>query len=298
MRLALGLVESMAGNVCDAKSLAHMQDSLFDEECPIVIALSLAGGGNKVQIECGDGVLEVKTDGEGLLEVSDSPDRFMNSISTRMKEWASSNKVTDLEAWMKQFKMTALEQYATENPERDGSPCTDNDYWEEDNDGGPMRDAGLPRAEFMAEREMKMRWKFKEEALRRSRAETGIARQESNSSDSSFELHGRRKVEKVQSIFSPGASSIALSNDLWQLIQSGSESGYEVAAVDDNIYCWTVKMSHFSEDSPLMYDLARLDDIYGYATIELQFQFAMVSRCSAWWSHFYLSSLLPLRQST
>jgi len=289
----------MAGNVCDAKSLAHMQDSLFDEECPIVIALSLAGGGNKVQIECGDGVLEVqKTDGDGLLEVSDSPDRFMNSISTRMKEWASSNKVTDLEAWMKQFKMTALEQYATENPERDGSPCTDNDYWEEDNDGGPMRDAGLPRAEFMAEREMKMRWKFKEEALRRSRAETGIARQESNSSDSSFELHGRRKVEKVQSIFSPGASSIALSNDLWQLIQSGSESGYEVAAVDDNIYCWSVKMSHFSEDSPLMYDLARLDDIYGYATIELQFQFAMVSRCSAWRSHFYLSSLLPLRQST
>jgi baculoviral IAP repeat-containing protein 6 len=90
-----------------------------------------------------------------------------------------------------------------------------------------------------------------------------------------MDILGARKTEKIQNVFSPGASSIALHNDLWNLIKDGSEFGYTVDAVDDNPYCWSVKMHQFNENSSLITDLARLDDQHGYSYIELQLNFAM-----------------------
>jgi hypothetical protein len=92
----------------------------------------------------------------------------------------------------------------------------------------------------------------KEKQVRESKGPTSIAK------------------NKSEKIFSSSASSICLRNELIDIIQRSDELGYDIEAIDDDIYTWRVRMSNFNPESDLCMDMTLLFDKYKYSYIEFQ----------------------------
>jgi hypothetical protein len=200
---------------------AWSRDLFEDEALEISIALTPVGP-DTIMIECGDGNLTLTKTAQGKLEVSGSTDKFMDRISTQMKQWIATSAVTDMGLWLAHFKRVAIEQYenhAAEWQDSDNEDAkTDQDFYEEDNDGS-SRGCG-PTQEFLAQYEAKRRWQAKEEQMRATRdanksrpgrilstttpgGSDVVSSSSSAGNLTSVDILGARKTEKIQNVFSP-----------------------------------------------------------------------------------------------
>lgn len=119
----------------------------------------------------------------------------------------------------------------------------------------------------------KRKWQEKEKELRDKMEEAGKSSIDLGSTGC---LQGLRSMEKFDknNIYTAESSSKILMEDLLELQASGSTTGYNVDAVNDDIYRWRVKMEKFDPNSKLAQDLEKLKSQYGYSFVEFEITFA------------------------
>jgi hypothetical protein len=139
----------------------------------------------------------------------------------------------------------------------------DDEYvYEEDDDVCDVAVEGIPGAgsncdsTWLSEYYMKKKWMAKEAELRDIRA----TNQTLLTDNASVVVTAKKSV---CDLFSPEASSKVLMSDLLAIMRECKELGYEVTAIDDDIYNWSVKIHRVNADCPLAMDLIMLDDSYG-----------------------------------
>jgi hypothetical protein len=81
-------------------------------------------------------------------------------------------------------------------------------------------------------------------------------------------------INKCKTIFSEGAATKILISDLIQMMNDSRQLGYDVEAIDGDVYNWRVQLNEFDSSSMISADLRNLDRKYNYNFVELRLSFA------------------------
>ena len=228
---------------------------------------------DSARLSCGDGAVIIsqhQQEGEIVVSVtSEGNEAMMDKVSKELKTWVEKGKCRDMLTVLNKFGTLISEIAITFANENDGND-SDEGYDEGNDEIDKM--VGSLHTAWLDEHYLKKRLEEKDTQLRSKR-----------NSDASVDILGRPKAcsssstgsDKVQNMFSSGASSKILIGDLLSLIKEKDALGYLVSAIDDNIYNWSVKISRFRPDSALAMDMAFLDSKFDYSEVELQLSFAM-----------------------
>jgi baculoviral IAP repeat-containing protein 6 len=111
---------------------------------------------------------------------------------------------------------------------------------------------------------MKKRWAAKESELREKAKRDQQAAAAVSDSKS-----------RVTQIFSSGAATGVLTNDLLLIRADSAKLGFSAEPVDDNIYDWSVKIFDFREGTQIQRDMQTIKAQYGYDYCELRIGFTM-----------------------
>ncbi|XP_062509356.1 baculoviral IAP repeat-containing protein 6-like isoform X2 [Corticium candelabrum] len=224
---------------------------------------------------------------------SHSDNFFVNTSSSTAKLWCNAlneyvldspapltlhqilNKALDLYGSKLSISAAAIsvdsDDMASDDEVDMGEDVVDDD--DDDDDGchmGMLSDDEAFTTEWELElARKKKRWAKKEESLRDQ-----LERSQEGSSTATVRPTGE-EAKQAKQIFSTNAASGILTNDLIKIIETEQEIGFSAEPVDDNIYCWNVKMFDFDPCSGLAADLKAVAQEFGYNHIQLELDFAI-----------------------
>jgi baculoviral IAP repeat-containing protein 6 len=174
--------------------------------------------------------------------------QFLSSKSSPSPTTADS-----LESWEEVNEEKSCEDSALEDEET-------NDFKDDGGDWGEFQEEGEEQqvqqdSEWEQWHSLKKKWLRKEEELRK---------------EGTF-----INDKKVENIFSVKASSQAVMNTLIDLMKNGQKEGLQVAAVNENMFVWNIKMTQFPAESQLYKDLMRMNSKYNFNEVELEMKIPM-----------------------
>lgn len=156
-----------------------------------------------------------------------------------------------------------------------GGASDDDDWGDGDGDGecgddgdgwGDFKEANeseeIHDDEWTAQKQLKKRLLARADALRAEQAHATATQKQANA------------AKGIKSIFSSDAAATMLVNDLMNFMRS-STGGIRVTSVDDNVFQWNVKLSHFDAESTMQRGLDQLRQAFGIDYVELEIRFMM-----------------------
>jgi baculoviral IAP repeat-containing protein 6 len=203
----------------------------------------------------GEGDLNVIVEGENLFRVtSKCNDDFVQKTVNEVNMWLinSTPSVIELIAYIYSTAVRLL---------KDTEGCVDGTLDDElYEDDGTIHTVGLD-AEWMRTNNLIKRFEQREQIMRETQSQLPCA--------------SPSTCRDKDKIFSSSASSLCLRNELISLINDSHELGYDIEAIDDDIYNWRVRMFRFDPDSDLYIDMTMVYDKYQYSYVEFQLRFAI-----------------------
>eukprot|EP01130_Rhizamoeba_saxonica_P019273 TRINITY_DN991_c0_g1_i2.p1 TRINITY_DN991_c0_g1~~TRINITY_DN991_c0_g1_i2.p1 ORF type:complete len:660 (-),score=151.06 TRINITY_DN991_c0_g1_i2:251-2230(-) len=107
---------------------------------------------------------------------------------------------------------------------------------------------------------------MKEEELREVREQEKLEEDSAN--------YGKSPEDKVDQIFSTGAATGVLTNDLLYIMEHSSDLGFSAEPINNNIYDWKVKIFGF-QGGDLLRSMQEINETFGYDYVELRVEFKM-----------------------
>lgn len=150
----------------------------------------------------------------------------------------------------------------------DGEEALEEAMMEEDDDDDDADDEAFTTQWEIKIALKKKRWVDKEIKIRE---------QMKKRSAKSGEGYTSVQIEKasMKQIFSTDASAGILTNDLIKIMSHEQETGIGVEPIEDNIYCWRVKLFNFEPRTSLNEDLRIIEQKFHYNYIEIELDFTM-----------------------
>lgn len=204
---------------------------------------------NSLSFVLGEGSLGVRMTSEGvyLLEALDG-DELVISVADNVNEQLKSVYCPSSIEDLLEFIYNAAINVAKKCDE-----AMDDGGYEEEDSAAEVK----PDAEWLKYNLLTHRLDVKEKEIRQLKAQKEM------------------KDSQNEKIFSAAGSSICLRNELIALMKDAESLGFEVEAIDDNIFQWRVKMLSFDSESDLNMDMTLVYDRYKYSYVEFQLTFAM-----------------------